>query len=94
MPTTWEEVLDGFERDLQAADDLSQEYAGWAPPVDLGPIPAHLEDRARTVLDRQLRALATLEPQVAAARYQVESNRRPVRPAARLAASVYLDVTA
>lgn len=56
---TWADLLDGLEAELMG------DPAGalpWHPPAGLGPLPAHLEDRARTVVraqadrSRQLRA--------------------------------------
>lgn len=59
--TEWDQALRALEHDLAQAerllaDDDAAEPEGqsWAPPIGLGPIPAHLQERARALLDRQL----------------------------------------
>ncbi|MFS0713211.1 hypothetical protein ABC195_04960 [Microbacterium sp. 2P01SA-2] len=46
----WADLLDGLEAELTGdpAGDLP-----WHPPAGLGPLPEHLEDRARTILRAQ-----------------------------------------
>jgi hypothetical protein len=61
----WSNALDALELDVDAADELLRTAhltsvrdvavaSAWHPPRDLGPLPASLEVRARTLLDRQL----------------------------------------
>ncbi|MBX9246632.1 hypothetical protein ICW40_17720 [Actinotalea ferrariae] len=58
----WEAALSELELDVAAAEAmLSLDHIAdapprdpWAPPTALGPLPAPLVDRARTLLDRQI----------------------------------------
>ena len=58
----WESALAALEIDVAAAEAmLSLDHIAdapprdpWAPPAGLGPLPAPLVDRARTLLDRQI----------------------------------------
>jgi hypothetical protein len=58
----WARALGELEMDVAEAesmlaiDRVFEEKARdpWTPPVGLGPLPAHLGDRARTLLSRQL----------------------------------------
>ena len=57
----WEDALGALELDLALAEQMlvlghiAQDPPDrWAPPVGLGPLPATLVDRARTLLDRQI----------------------------------------
>ncbi|MEJ1116540.1 hypothetical protein WBN73_19745 [Paenarthrobacter sp. CCNWLY172] len=56
---TWSAVLDGFERDIALAVSGGA-VPQWAPPVNAGPLPASLAERARRVLDAQSEAVAIL----------------------------------
>ncbi|WP_146752007.1 hypothetical protein [Microbacterium sp. SMR1] len=47
---TWSDLLDGLEAELAADTSPAQP---WHAPANLGPIPAHLEDRARAILRAQ-----------------------------------------
>ena len=59
----WERALGALEMDVAeaenmlAVDRVFEEKARdpWTPPIGLGPMPAHLAERARTLLARQLR---------------------------------------
>lgn len=58
----WEAALAELELDVAAAEAmLTLDHIAdapprdpWAPPLGLGPLPAPLVDRARTLLDRQI----------------------------------------
>lgn len=58
----WSRALGDLEMDvveaesMLAVDRVFEEKARdpWTPPADLGPLPAHLAERARTLLARQL----------------------------------------
>lgn len=64
--STWDEAwagaLEALELDVAEAEAmLSVDHIfeatardPWTPPVNLGPLPAHLAERARTLLGRQL----------------------------------------
>lgn len=53
--SAWETVLDRMELDIASAmsGDAPQ---SWQPPTGLGPVPPHLLDRAKLVLDAQTEA--------------------------------------
>ncbi|MDT0156376.1 hypothetical protein Q9R19_01935 [Microbacterium sp. ARD32] len=68
--TTWEELLDRFERDL----DSSREPASWHPPAE--PLPAELADRAREVLRRQQEHIAVVRAEQDAIAHQLVALRR------------------
>jgi hypothetical protein len=93
---TWAGVLDALEADARrleaAAGDpvavelLLGEGVGAVPPSagQLGPLPRHLADRARTVLDRLGAARAALaEGREAVAAAILRSAPPPERPTAR-----------
>ena len=96
----WEAVLEELETALDdaaramspaAAETAAETLTAWRPPAGLGPLPAHLETRARDLLQNQ----RTLVGQLQAARKvtaQHLSAVRSVPPARSTAASVYLDV--
>ncbi|TVU59696.1 hypothetical protein FQP90_18520 [Paenarthrobacter nitroguajacolicus] len=58
-PDPWSAILDGFERDIALAVS-GKVVPPWTPPLDAGPLPASLADRARRVLDAQADAVAIL----------------------------------
>ncbi|MGF6833034.1 hypothetical protein QF015_001199 [Paenarthrobacter sp. TE4293] len=58
-PDQWSAILDGFERDIALAVS-GGDVPTWTPPVDAGPLPASLAERARRVLDAQADAAAIL----------------------------------
>ncbi|MEI2276889.1 hypothetical protein OHC50_05330 [Paenarthrobacter ilicis] len=55
----WAGILDGFERDIALAVS-GGEVPSWTPPLEVGPLPAALADRARRVLDAQADAVAII----------------------------------
>ena len=55
----WAGILDQFEADIALAVSGGFPPA-WEPPVDAGPLPAELGERARLVLDAQADALDLL----------------------------------
>ncbi|MET0859809.1 MAG: hypothetical protein ABW091_02150 [Microbacterium sp.] len=57
--SAWTAILDGMEADLTRKVDLTQSGA-WSPPANAGPLPEHLADRARQIVDAQQRAIASL----------------------------------
>jgi hypothetical protein len=79
----WAEALHVLELDVSRCEDLLRAvHAGseppadpvlgaWAPPADLGPLPDSLEERARTVLARQLDVAAALTAAAAQSRQQM-----------------------
>lgn len=91
----WSRALDEMELAVREAEELLADAhrpppAPWSPPVGLGPLPASLEERARTILERQL----TVAQAVSAAMVRGRRHRRalatltpaPVHP------PVYVDV--
>lgn len=95
----WESLIVDLEATAQAArfalatrSEESSSVAKWRPPVDLGPIPAQLIERARAVLDSQFEVMRRIETARDAAGAHITALRtaRQSRPSDR---SVYLDVT-
>lgn len=80
----WTVVLERMERDLASPD-----AAPWHPDPDLGPLPAELEGRARTVAARQRARIAELAAELEAVRAQLQAARRIPRPHTDVAA--YID---
>lgn len=97
----WEQALDELEQHLHrcesllsAATDEAPAAARWVKPTGLGPLPAHLVDRAFALRERQTALIAALGGAITANRQQRVAVDRvrpggPARPGA-----VYLDVTA
>ncbi len=79
--TTWEAAwvaaLDELELAVADAEEMlaaahpKTPLVPWAPPVGLGPLPAPLEERARTLLARQLAAAQELAAAVVRSRRQL-----------------------
>lgn len=80
--TAWADALSQLEVDLAAAEELLAvahlptveevaAAAAWHPPVGLGALPAPLEVRARSLLDRQLAVARRLAEAAAQNRRQV-----------------------
>ena len=80
------EALDALELDVDKADELLrtahltsvQEVAvasAWRPPHGLGPLPASLEVRARTILGRQLETARRIGEAVVVSRRQLAATR-------------------
>lgn len=94
----WAEALHVLELDVGRCEDLLRVvHAGsepptdlmlgaWAPPADLGPLPQSLEERARTVLARQLDVAGALAAAAARSRRQMalverlDTGAAPARP--------------
>lgn len=56
---SWTAILDSLEADIALA--VSGGFPPpWAPPLDAGPLPVALEERARRVLDAQADAMDLL----------------------------------
>lgn len=95
---SWEQTLTRLEADV---DRISSAVAAgeapdvdpWTPPTDLGPLPAHLRDRAVGILERQTRVLAsTSEAARGLARQRKVADRMSSGRAG--SAPVYVDVRA
>lgn len=97
--TSWEQTLARLEADVDRIESAvaageAPEVGGWTPPSDLGPLPAHLRDRAVGILERQTRVLArTSEVARGLARQRTVTARMSSGRAAS-AASAYVDVRA
>ena len=94
----WERALDDVEMDVERAERLltslhaagdagaalSTLHGAWAAPAGLGPLPESLEERARTVLARQLDLADRLAAAAVHSRQQLAFARgADVRPPAR-----------
>lgn len=102
--STWDDVLDGLERELDAVAQgavppTDAATTAWEPPADLGPLPAALADRARMLLARQhaqaARLRATLDETLAARRRtgrEHEAARRLQAATATPTPPVYVDL--
>ncbi|CAH0214175.1 MULTISPECIES: hypothetical protein [unclassified Microbacterium] len=86
MSDAWVALLDRFEADL---DEATAVLAPWTPPTT--PIPAHLHDRAHTVLRRQQERIALMGQVLDDVRHQLEVLRM-VPADGRWDAPAYLDV--
>jgi uncharacterized protein (DUF2236 family) len=98
---TWERALADLELEVEHAEELLRvahlptphevaERAAWRPPVGLGPLPAPLLDRARTLHARQLDVARRLAEQAAVSRRHLAATAAlRARPAAT---PVYLDL--
>ncbi len=94
----WEAALAQLELDVEVAermlahDHVPQPADPWAPPTNLGPLPAELADRARALLGRQLEVGRRLaEAALLAKRHgQVAQAMRAVPPSV----PVYIDTPA
>ena len=95
----WAEVLDAFEAriaDQRAAldDGDAGEVAPFDAPDDLGPLPAHLHERA-TALAREAEDLvAELHGNVAALKQDLAVVRRVEASAARTGGARFVDTSA
>lgn len=95
----WAEALSALESDVAASEQLLHalhseaampvadgSLGSWVPPVDLGPLPETMEERARTVLARQLEVATALAVAAQHSRKQlafagrVETGTGPARP--------------
>ena len=68
-PETWAEALERLEAHVDRAEgvirglitpDAERELPAWVAPTDLGPLPEHFVERARLLLERQEKLIATL----------------------------------
>lgn len=80
----WTAALDRMEHDLAVPD-----AAPWSPDQTLGPLPPHLEGRARAVAARQRVRIAEVAAELEAVRAQLQAARRIPQPHSDVAA--YLD---
>ncbi len=80
----WTAQLDRFERDLECPDATP-----WHPDPALGPLPAHLLDRARSIAARQLERTAQLRGELASTRAQLDAAR--LIPGRRTDAAAYVE---
>ncbi|WP_442543559.1 hypothetical protein ACSBOX_17325 [Arthrobacter sp. KN11-1C] len=55
----WSDILDRLEADIAVAVS-GGEPVPWSPPVEAGPLPPALADRARRLLDAQLESVSIL----------------------------------
>ncbi len=85
MTDPWLALLDRFEADL---DEATAVLAPWTPPST--PLPAHLTDRAHSVLRRQQERIALMGEVLDDVRHQLDVLRRV--PDGRWDAPAYLDV--
>jgi hypothetical protein len=101
----WARALAELELDADRADavlaavragrEVPQDWHGtWAPPRDLGPLPASLADRARALLDRQIRTGHALAQACALTTEQVRRGERMSGSARQPAVPVFIDATA
>ncbi|MDQ0424697.1 MULTISPECIES: hypothetical protein [Cellulomonas] len=98
---SWEQALADLELEVEHAEELLRvahlptpqevaERTAWHPPAGLGPLPAPLLDRARTLHARQLDVAHRLAEQAAVSRrHLAATSALRARPAA---APVYLDL--
>lgn len=82
--TSWVELLDRFECELDGAQDAP----AWHPPAE--PLPAELADRAREVLRRQQARIAAIRAEQDSIAHQLVALRRVPDTAADVPA--FLDV--
>ncbi|SDQ50344.1 hypothetical protein [Microbacterium sp. cf332] len=89
----WSALLDGLEADVArdpASTDVDAGAGAWHPPVDLGPLPADLADRARALVGAQAARARRLSAELDAHRAHLAALARI--PQTRPDAAVYLDL--
>lgn len=98
---TWEQALDALEHHIRDAETLLNgdaeelEVGEWLRPQGLGPMPAHLVDRAMALRARQATLLAVIPVVLAENRKQRQmAARMDTAPGGRRAEAVYVDVSA
>lgn len=84
MSSAWATALERMEQDLAVPD-----AAPWRPDPDLGPLPPHLEGRARALAARQRARISEVAAELEAVRGQLQATRRIPQPHADTAA--YID---
>lgn|GEM_PF-1651343 len=87
----WAAQLDLFERDLESPTPTA-----WTPDPGLGPLPAHLVERARSIAARQLLRTAQLRSELSAMRDELamvraQSDAARLIPGRRDDTAAYLD---
>lgn len=100
----WVATLTDLEQDVDSAeallaavrrgdqDELPTMLGSWAPPIGIAPLPESLHERARIVVERQLRVIEDIARAATSSRQQHEVSRRmsfdqaPSRP-------LYVDAT-
>lgn len=99
--STWEQALDALEHHIRDAEALLHgdaeeiELGDWVKPHGLGPMPAHLVDRAMTLRARQTALMALIPVVLAENRKQRQmAARMDTTPSRRRADAVYVDVSA
>ena len=80
-----EQLLTRLHADALDPDAALSTQGAWTPPVGLGPLPQSLEERARTVLARQLQVAERLAAAAVHSRQQLAFTRQadvsaPARP--------------
>lgn len=96
----WERALDRLEADVLVAEQVAagqtpMELGPWSAPEPATPLPAHLAERARAVLQRQQQLLTTLPEAAARVRRQLGVTRRiSSATAAPAGPSLYVDANA
>jgi len=97
-PSLWGTVLDELEQQLDAANraatttDAADVAVPWQPPAHIGPIPAHLQERARDLLLCQQKIMRELDDSRRIAGQHLAALRM-VPPERELSRSVYLDTS-
>jgi len=96
--SAWGPVLDELEQQLDAANhaatstDVAESAVPWQPPARIGPIPAHLQERARDLLLCQRKVMGELnEARRIAGQHLAALRMVPREP--ELSRSVYLDTS-
>jgi hypothetical protein len=96
----WEQELDRLEADVSAGERLldqrlPQEVALWTPPVDLGPFPAELAERAVALLDRMIQLQQDVPEAMDQIRRQLGATRRVAEATGSARrTSLYIDTSA
>lgn len=98
---TWEQALDALEHHIRDAEALLNgdaeelDISEWTKPHGLGPMPAHLVDRAMALRARQATLMAVIPVVLAENRKQRQmAARMDTAPDRRRADAVYVDVSA
>ncbi|TIC83514.1 hypothetical protein E8D34_15375 [Nocardioides sp. GY 10113] len=102
-PESWEEALVRLEAHVDraegiisglAAPDDERDAEPWVEPTGLGPMPTEFLFRAKELLERQQRLMATLPALLADNQAQRQVASKVSDATATKAGPVYLDVTA
>jgi hypothetical protein len=100
----WAQALGALESDVAASEQLLRalhseaampladgSLGSWVPPVDLGPLPETMEERARTVRARQLEVATALAVAAQHSRRQLAFAGRVETGTGRPARPLYVD---